>query len=162
MAAGKRSTKSNSSRDKRKATTQPVGDVSELLTYWDRAFDLKNGYQGLVVEVIARENNVLAFYLLDDEGNPQRKGGEGAFTINLDDGMEAWSSLPSTAQEVDPESSPRSSIMTSPTFLPWMSRCSVRWMGADWRFALRRTGDFSARRTTWWFLRRERSVSCRG
>ena len=107
MAAGKRSTKSNSSRDKRKATTQPVGDVSELLTYWDRAFDLKNGYQGLVVEVIARENNVLAFYLLDDEGNPQRKGGEGAFTINLDDGMEAWSSLPSTAQEVDPESSQR-------------------------------------------------------
>lgn len=78
-----------------------------MLTYWDRGFDLKNGYQGLVVEVIARENNVLAFYILDAEGNPQRKGGEGAFTVNLDDGMEVWSSLPSTAQEVDPESSQR-------------------------------------------------------
>lgn len=106
MAAGKRS-KQASSRDKRKATTQPVGDVSELLTYWDRGFDLKHGYRGLTVEVIARENNVLAFHILDAEGNPHRKGGEGAFTINLDDGMEAWSSLPSTAQDVDPESSQR-------------------------------------------------------
>ena len=81
--------------------------MSELLTYWDRGFDLKNGYQGLTVEVIGRENNVLFFYVLDAEGNPQRKGGEGAFTINLDDGMEAWSSLPSTAQDIDPESSQR-------------------------------------------------------
>jgi hypothetical protein len=81
--------------------------VSELLTFWDRAFDLKGGYRGLTVEVIGRENNVLSFYILDGDGNPQRKGGEGAFTINLDDGMEAWSSLPSTAQEVDPESSQR-------------------------------------------------------
>lgn len=78
-----------------------------MLTFWDRAFDLKNGYQGLVVEVIGRENNVLSFYILDGEGNPQRKGGEGAFSINLDDGMEAWGSLPSTAQEADPESSQR-------------------------------------------------------
>ncbi len=107
MAAGKRSKQQASSRDKRKATTQPVGDISELLTYWDRGFDLKNGYRGLVVEVIARENNVLAFYILDGEGNPQRKGGDSAFTINLDDGMEVWSSLPSTAQDVDPESSQR-------------------------------------------------------
>jgi hypothetical protein len=78
-----------------------------LLTFWDRGFDLKNGYQGLVVEVIKRENNVLSFYVLDGEGNQQRKGGEGAFTINLDDGMEAWSSLPSTAQDIDTESSQR-------------------------------------------------------
>lgn len=81
--------------------------MSELLTFWDRAFDLKGGYRGLTVEVTGRENNVLSFYILDGDGNPQRKGGEGAFTINLDDGMEAWSSLPSTAQEVDPESSQR-------------------------------------------------------
>lgn len=81
--------------------------MSELLTYWDRGFDLKNGYQGLVVEVVSRENNILAFFILDGEGNAQRKGGEAAFTINLDDGMEAWSSLPSTAQDVDPESSQR-------------------------------------------------------
>lgn len=106
MAAGKRSKQAASSRDKRKATTQPVGDVSELLTFWDRAFD-PDGYQGLTVEVIGRENNILSFYVLDGDGNPQRKGGEGAFTINLDDGMEAWSSLPSTAQDVDPESSQR-------------------------------------------------------
>jgi hypothetical protein len=107
MAASKRSKQGASSRDKRKATTQPVGDVSELLTFWDRAFDLKNGYQGLIVEVVNRENNVLSFFILDDEGNPQRKEGEHPYTINLDDGMEAWSSLPSTAQEVDPESSQR-------------------------------------------------------
>lgn len=98
---------SGSSRDKRKATTQPVGDVSELLTYWDRGFDLKRGYQGLTVEVVGRENNVLSFYVLDGEGNQQRKGGEKPFTINLDDGMEVWSSLPSTAQDADPESSQR-------------------------------------------------------
>ena len=107
MAAKKSNKASTSSRDKRKATTQPVGDVSELLTYWDRGFDLTNGYQGLVVEVIGRANNVLTFFILDGEGNTQRKGGEDPFTINLDDGMEAWSSLPSTAQEVDPESSQR-------------------------------------------------------
>ncbi len=107
MAAAKRSKVKASSRDKRKATTQPVGDVSELLTFWDRAFDLANGYQGLVVDVVSRENNVLEFFILDGEGNPQRKEGEHPFTINLDDGMEAWSSLPSTAQEVDPESSQR-------------------------------------------------------
>lgn len=105
MAA--RRSKQSSSRDKRKATTQPVGDVSELLTYWDRGFDLKRGYQGLTVEVVGRENNVLSFYVLDGEGNQRRKGGEKPFTINLDDGMEAWSSLPSTAQDVDPESSQR-------------------------------------------------------
>jgi hypothetical protein len=105
--AAKRSKGSTPSRDKRKATTQPVGDVSELLTFWDRAFDLRNGYRGLVVEVVGRENNVIAFYILDSEGNPQRKDGDGAFIANLDDGMETWSSLPSTAQEVDPESSQR-------------------------------------------------------
>lgn len=105
--AAKRSKGSTPSRDKRKATTQPVGDVSELLTFWDRGFDLKNGYRGLTVEVVGRENNVIAFYILDGEGNAQRKGGDGAFIANLDDGMETWSSLPSTAQEVDPESSQR-------------------------------------------------------
>jgi hypothetical protein len=103
--AAKRS-KGSSSRDKRKATTQPVGDVAELLTFWDRAFD-EGGYLGLTVEVIGRENNILSFHVLDPDGNPQKKSGEGAFTINLDDGMECWSSLPSTAQEVDPESSQR-------------------------------------------------------
>lgn len=104
--AAKRS-KQSGSRDKRKATTQPVGEVSELLTYWDRAIDLKNGYQGLKVEVVDRQNNVLSFYVLDAEGNHQRKAGEEAFTINLDDGMEVWASLPSTAQDIDPESSQR-------------------------------------------------------
>ncbi|MDP3152405.1 MAG: hypothetical protein Q8N23_07025 [Archangium sp.] len=105
MAAARNNT--SGSRDKRKSTTQPVGEVSELLTFWDRAFDLKNGYRGLTVEVLERKNNVLSFYVLDEEGNPQRREGELPFTINLDDGMEVWSSLPSTAQDVDPESSQR-------------------------------------------------------
>lgn len=105
MAASRN--KKSGSRDKRKSTTQPVGNIGELLSFWDRAFDLKNGYRGLTVEVIKREDNVLSFFILDQEGNPQRKKGEDAFAINLDDGMEAWSSLPSTAQDVDPESSQR-------------------------------------------------------
>ncbi len=89
-----------------------------MLTFWDRAFDLKGGYHGLVVEVIGRENNVIAFYILDAEGNPQRKGGEDAFTVNLDDGMQVWSSLPSTAQDVDPESSQRIGyLFLSPNWL---------------------------------------------
>ncbi len=105
MAAARRNT--SGSRDKRKSTTQPVGNVDELITFWDRAFDLKNGYRGLTVEVLERENNILSFYVLDPEGNPQRRKGELPFTINLDDGLEVWSSLPSTAQDVDPESSQR-------------------------------------------------------
>lgn len=111
MAPAKRTRQRASSRDKRQATTQPVGDFSELLTFWDRAFDLKSGYQGLIVEVVSRENNVLSFFILDGEGNPRRKEDEHAFTINLDDGMEAWSSLPSTAQDVDPESSQRTAYL---------------------------------------------------
>ena len=93
--------------DKLKATTQPVGDVSELLAFWDRGFDLQNGYRGLTVAVTGRKNNVLSFSILDGSGKAQRKANGKDFSINLDDGMEVWSSLPSTAQDVDPESSQR-------------------------------------------------------
>lgn len=104
--AAKRNTQAGN-RNKTKATTQPVRDISELVGHWARGIDLENGYQGLSVEVIGRKDNVLSFYILDSRGKAQRKAGSKAFTINLDDGMEAWSSLPSTAQGVDPESSQR-------------------------------------------------------
>jgi hypothetical protein len=107
MAASRNKPSTSGSRDKRKSTTQPVGNITELLTFWDRAFDLKNGYRGFPVEVLKREDNILYFFVLDGEGNPQRRSGEEPFSINLDDGMEVWSSLPSTAQDVDPESSQR-------------------------------------------------------
>jgi|GEM_PF-6046385 hypothetical protein len=102
MAARKQS----GTRDKRVATTQPVQDVTELRGFWDRLFD-PEGYRELVVEVIGRQNNELFFFVLDSEGARERHNGGNEFSINLDDGSLAWSSLPSTAQWVDPESSQR-------------------------------------------------------
>lgn len=132
MAARKKATE-NGNRDKRKATTQPVGELRELLPYWDRSFELKNGYQSLVVEVIGRENNTLTFYILDGQGNPQRKAGTEPYTINLDDGMEVWSSLPSTAQDVDPESSQRTGYLF--VTKAWLERNRVQGLlrgGGKW------------------------------
>ena len=93
--------------DKLKSTTQPVGDITELLAFWDRQFDLENGYRGLTVEVTGRKNNVLSFSIIEGGGKAHRRAGGKDFTINLDDGLEAWSALPSTAQDCDPESSQR-------------------------------------------------------
>jgi hypothetical protein len=94
-------------QDKLKSTTQPVGDISELLAFWDREFDLDDGYRGLTVEVTGRKNNVLSFAIVEGSGKSHRRATGKDFSINLDDGMEAWSSLPSTAQDCDPESSQR-------------------------------------------------------
>lgn len=104
--AASRGRKGSSSPNKRESVTRPVTDFAELTQYWDRAFALEGGYRGLSVEVVGRDNNVLSFYVLSGEGKLLKKGKE-PFVVNLDDGMEAWSSLPSTAQQVDPESSQR-------------------------------------------------------
>lgn len=126
--AAKRSVKSGN-RDKREATTQPVKDVSQLIAHWDRDFavfgDLDGGYRGLTVEVVTRTNNVISFNILDAKGTATKKvkAGEGAFSINLDDGLQAWSDLPSTAQIVDPESSQRIGyLFVTPA---WLSRNKV-------------------------------------
>lgn len=86
--------------DKSQATVQPVRKDTELLEPWDRDIDLKDGYRGLTVQVIKRENNVITFTILNE-------GVGGEHTINLDDGVVVWGSLPSTAQRVDCESSQR-------------------------------------------------------
>ena len=109
--AAKRSVKSGT-RNKREATTAPVKLVSELVAHWDRDVSmtgeqLSGGYRGLSVEVVGRANNVLSFYVLDPNGKAKGVKAGAPFTVNLDDGLEVWSDLPSTAQSVDPESSQR-------------------------------------------------------
>ncbi len=109
--AGKRSVTSGTP-NKLLATTAPVKAVSELLTHWDREFvvsglELKGGYRRLTVEVVSRANNVIGFNILDASGKVKKAKAVGAYSINLDDGLQAWSDLPSTAQFVDPESSQR-------------------------------------------------------
>lgn len=106
MAAGRKKTGSTitGNQDKRVSTTQPVADQSQLIAFWNRAFN-ETGYRELVVRVTGRTDNVLSFQILDGDRVLTRNGTD--FTINLDDGLEAWSSLPSTAQNVDPESSQR-------------------------------------------------------
>lgn len=94
-------------RDKRISTIKPVKEMSELSGFWDRAFELENGYRELVVEVIGRDNNTLFFFVLDEDGNRRKTLGAQELSINLDDGMTCWSSLPSTAPQVDPESAQR-------------------------------------------------------
>jgi hypothetical protein len=86
--------------DKKEATVHPVRLETELLDPWDREIDLENGYRGLSVAVIEREDNVITFTILNES-----VGGE--YSINLDDGLVVWGSLPSTAQRVDVESSQR-------------------------------------------------------
>lgn len=109
--AAKRSVTSGN-RDKKLATTAPVKAVSELLTHWDRDFamvgqELSGAYHRLTVEVVGRANNVLSFNILESSGKAKKVKAGGAYSINLDDGLQAWSDLPSTAQFVDPESSQR-------------------------------------------------------
>ncbi len=87
--------------NKRLTTTEPVKAVSELLTFWDRAF-APDGYVGLIVEVVSRQDNVITFTVA---------GSQALHTANLDDGLEAWGSLPSTAQSVDPQSSQRTGYL---------------------------------------------------
>ena len=96
-------------RDKRTATIKPVKDVGELNGFWDRSFELTDGYREAVVEVVERKNNVLTFFLLDPASG-ERRGTE-PLSVNLDDGTQCWSALPSTAQDVDPESSQRSGYL---------------------------------------------------
>jgi hypothetical protein len=134
--AAKRSVKSGS-RNKREATTAPVKLVSELVAHWDRDFaisgvELTGGYRGLMVEVVGRTDNVISFNVLDAKGAPIKKvkAGEGAFSINLDDGLQAWSALPSTAQDVDPESSQRVGyLFVTPD---WISRNKIAMDGPKW------------------------------
>jgi hypothetical protein len=106
MAAGRRKSAKTGSgtQDKRLATTMPVADQSELRGYWNRAFS-ETGYHELVVRVTTRTDNVISFQILAEEQVITRGGDD--FTINLDDGNEVWSSLPSTAQDIDPEASQR-------------------------------------------------------
>ncbi len=111
MAAGRKSMakppKSNGDGEpnKRDSSTQPVAEPDELLAYWDRAF-AAGGYFRMIVRVTGREDNTLRFKIIQ---GPEEKTGRGGapFSVNLDDGEEAWGSLPSTAQLVDPESSQR-------------------------------------------------------
>lgn len=94
-------------RDKRTSSTLPVKEPAELSGFWDRHIDLRNGYRELVVEVIGRDNNTLFFFILDEDGNRRTTRGAQELSVNLDDGATCWSSLPSTAPMVDPESAQR-------------------------------------------------------
>jgi hypothetical protein len=109
--AAKRSVTSGT-RNKQEATTAPVKAVGELITHWDRDFaiagvEVTGGYRRLTIEVVSRANNVISFNILDSSGKGKKVKAGGAYTINLDDGLQAWSDLPSTAQFVDPESTQR-------------------------------------------------------
>jgi hypothetical protein len=88
-------------RDKAKATTKPVSRLSQLKGVWDREFGV---YRVLIVEVLARRRSSLTFRFF---GNAPRWNPPGEYTVNLDDGHVVWGDLPSTAQLVDLESSPR-------------------------------------------------------
>lgn len=109
MAAKRSKRISTGAQNKEDATTQPVKLETELVAYWDREFDYTNGYFGLTVEVVSRVNNILTFTVLGEaakagKGKSKRKTTT-THEINLDDGTQVWSALPSTAQEIDPESS---------------------------------------------------------
>lgn len=84
--------------DKKKATTKPVAKVDQLKGLWDRQWSV---YRPLVVKVTARKGSLLTFQIVID---PSGATGTEAHTLNLDDGANVWSDLPSTAQLVEPGS----------------------------------------------------------
>ncbi|MFZ5445943.1 MAG: hypothetical protein ACOZQL_38475 [Myxococcota bacterium] len=93
--------------NKMEATTSPVKDITELGAYWDRAFNLDGGYRAVAVEVVSRENNVITFNVIEVRSGKRLNKAASPLSVDLDDGTVVWSSLPSTAQMVDPESSQR-------------------------------------------------------
>lgn len=104
--------------NKRLTTTEPVTEKSQVLTFWDREL-APEGYRGLFVEVVGRKDNVISFKVLDADGNASVT----VYSVNLDDGLEAWGSLPSTAQEVDVQSSQRVGYLFVST--PYLERNSL-------------------------------------
>jgi hypothetical protein len=82
--------------DKKNATTTAVSSIDELKGLWDRQWGV---YLPLVVKVTKRVGSVLTFRIvLAPNGTP----GTTEYDVDLDEGRNVWSDLPSTAQFAKP------------------------------------------------------------
>lgn len=87
-------------RDLNDATTTPVTDVAQLQGLWDREVGV---YRMCVVRVTARQGSLISFQIVIGAAPsmlPQGTANGAAYTVDLNDGRNVWSELPSTAQLV--------------------------------------------------------------